>query len=97
MKRKTVRKEIIEEFDENGQLKSRTTIEETEEEDDTCKTSSSREFYWDAATSNSGVIAPLYESKLTYTNASPSTELEGQVTICEYCNGEANKYESYGR
>ena len=34
MKRKTIRKEIIEEFDDTGKLKSRTTIEETEEEDD---------------------------------------------------------------
>lgn len=83
MKRKTVRKEIIEEFDANGQLKSRTTIEETEEEDETSTLNTSKTDYWNP--------------KLTSTSAIQSTELEGQVTICEYCNGETNKYESYGR
>lgn len=48
MKRKTVRKEIIEEFDANGQLKSRTTIEETEEEYDTCKNAAKETSDYDA-------------------------------------------------
>ena len=97
MKRKTVRKEIIEEFDANGQLKSRTTIEETEEEDETSTLTASKTDYWAPNTATSGYISPLYDSKLTSTSATPSAELEGQVTICEYCNGETNTYVSYGR
>jgi len=86
MKRKTIRKEIIEEFDDTGKLKSRTTIEETEEEDETSTMTAAKTNYWDATTSTSG-----------YMHVDDATPLEGQISITEYANGSANQYVSYGR
>lgn len=86
MKRKTIRKEIIEEFDDTGKLKCRTTIEETEEEDETSTMSAAKSNYWDATTATSGYVQTIDD-----------TPLEGQISITEYANGSANQYVSYGR
>lgn len=86
MKRKTTRTEVIEEFDSKGNLKSRTTINETEEEDETSTLTTAKTDYWDATIATSG-----------YLDVKDPTPIEGQISITEYTNGEANSYVSYGR
>ena len=81
MKRKTTRKEVIEEFDENGVLKSRTTINETEEEDDNCKTSAISEDYYDATKATSGYVA---HDRI---NGYGSGELVGQISLADRVMG----------
>lgn len=83
MRRTTTRKEIIEEFDENGNLKSRTTIEEREEEDENCKTTSCSEKYWDATQTTSGYVQTPYDAIASY----DSTELVGQIGMEDYVTG----------
>lgn len=73
MKRKTTRTEVIEEFDDKGNLRSRTTINEAEEEDETCKTSSCNETYWSPTISTTGYIEMLN-----------NPQCEGQINIEEY-------------
>lgn len=76
--KKTTRKEIIEEYDESGKIRSRTTIEETEEETPDAESSYDwlRE-YWTAAST-----API--ASVTTTN----TYDPDQITIEQFFRGE---------